>query len=156
MDEFSGTLVDVESRFGSERACWDYLVKLRWSAMNASKLEPEASGMRRRRMRLMPFPRSSQATATKAFVSVCRPRTPSSIPPTNTGGRRSLAASSSNVWWSRHSLSTRSRTRSWSAAASPGGIRVPRSSYWSQLNSQIAELWDADLDQRDRRGPTVD
>ena len=30
MDEFSGTLVDVESRFGSERACWDYLVKLRW------------------------------------------------------------------------------------------------------------------------------
>jgi Transposase zinc-ribbon domain/ISXO2-like transposase domain len=30
VDEFSGTLVDVESRFGSERACWDYLVKLRW------------------------------------------------------------------------------------------------------------------------------
>ena len=30
MDEFSGTLVDVESRFGSEQACWDYLVKLRW------------------------------------------------------------------------------------------------------------------------------
>jgi transposase-like protein len=30
VDEFSGTLVDVESRFGSEQACWDYLVKLRW------------------------------------------------------------------------------------------------------------------------------
>ncbi len=30
MDEFSGTLVQVESRFGSEQACWDYLVKLRW------------------------------------------------------------------------------------------------------------------------------
>ena len=30
MDEFSGTLVDVESRFGSEQTCWDYLVKLRW------------------------------------------------------------------------------------------------------------------------------
>ena len=30
MDEFSGSLLDMEFRFGSEQACWDYLVKLRW------------------------------------------------------------------------------------------------------------------------------
>ena len=30
MDAFSGTLADLESRFGSEQACWDYLLKLRW------------------------------------------------------------------------------------------------------------------------------
>jgi hypothetical protein len=30
VDEFSGTLADLEARFGSEQACWDYLLKLRW------------------------------------------------------------------------------------------------------------------------------
>jgi len=30
VDDFSGTLIEMESRFGSEQACWDYLVKLRW------------------------------------------------------------------------------------------------------------------------------
>jgi len=30
VDEFSGTMGDLESRFGSEQACWDYLLKLRW------------------------------------------------------------------------------------------------------------------------------
>lgn len=30
MDGFSGTLADLEARFGSEQACWDYLLKLRW------------------------------------------------------------------------------------------------------------------------------
>ena len=30
MDAFSGTMVELESRFGSEQACWDYLLKLRW------------------------------------------------------------------------------------------------------------------------------
>ena len=30
MDGFSGTLGDLEARFGSEQACWDYLLKLRW------------------------------------------------------------------------------------------------------------------------------
>ena len=30
MDEFSGTMAELESRFGSEQACWDYLLKLRW------------------------------------------------------------------------------------------------------------------------------
>jgi transposase-like protein len=30
MDGFSGTLTDLEARFGSEQACWDYLLRLRW------------------------------------------------------------------------------------------------------------------------------
>ena len=30
MDAFSGTMAELESRFGSEQACWDYLLKLRW------------------------------------------------------------------------------------------------------------------------------
>ena len=30
MDEFSGTMAELESRFGSEQACWDYLLHLRW------------------------------------------------------------------------------------------------------------------------------
>src|SRR5712692_2068194 len=30
VEEFSGTLADLEARFGSEQACWDYLLKLRW------------------------------------------------------------------------------------------------------------------------------
>ncbi len=30
MDGFSGTLGDLEARFGSEQACWDYLLKRRW------------------------------------------------------------------------------------------------------------------------------
>ena len=30
MDGFSGTLADLEARFGSEQACWDYLLKRRW------------------------------------------------------------------------------------------------------------------------------
>ena len=30
MDDFSGTLADLEARFGAEQACWDYLLKLRW------------------------------------------------------------------------------------------------------------------------------
>ena len=30
VDGFSGTLADLEARFGSEQACWDYLLKLRW------------------------------------------------------------------------------------------------------------------------------
>jgi hypothetical protein len=30
VDEFSGTLADLEARFGSEQACWDYLLTLRW------------------------------------------------------------------------------------------------------------------------------
>jgi transposase-like protein len=30
VDAFSGTLADLESRFRSEQACWDYLLKLRW------------------------------------------------------------------------------------------------------------------------------
>jgi transposase-like protein len=30
MDPFSGTLAELEARFGSERACWEYLLMLRW------------------------------------------------------------------------------------------------------------------------------
>src|SRR6202521_243438 len=30
MDGFSGTLADLEARFGSEQGCWDYLLKLWW------------------------------------------------------------------------------------------------------------------------------
>src|SRR5437667_5407930 len=54
------------------------------SATKASRLAAEASLIRRNRMRPMALPSSSQATATRAFVSVCRPRTPF-LQPTDVG-----------------------------------------------------------------------
>jgi len=57
---------------------------LGWIASSTKdcRLAAEAFRIRRSRMRPIPLPSSSQATATKAFVSARRPRTPSSNPPT--------------------------------------------------------------------------
>src|SRR5712692_8915748 len=121
VEEFSGTLADLEARFGSEQACWDYLLKLRW---------PEG----------FVCPRCSGRTAwtTTRHLLVCagyldeftfrfNPELPDP------------EATSSNASWNRRSRWSRHPTSGWSAAARPGGIRTIRySSYWSQLNSPIA------------------
>jgi len=63
------------------RPCGPHLPGSIDSSMKAWRQAAEALSMRRSRIRPMPFPLSSQATATKAFASVWRPRTPSSNPP---------------------------------------------------------------------------